>query len=81
MEKTEEAVPAVDELLRDPDREAFWDSLKNDPDKRRRFNTGWLNIVNTNWGRTQDKKFRLELEELKQKSQMDRSRSPQGHAC
>ena len=42
----------------------FGTDIDGDPAKARRFNTGWLNIVDADWKRSQDKKFRLELEEL-----------------
>ena len=42
---------------------AFFEGVRNNPDKARRYHHGWLNIVAANWGRSQDRKWRLEEEE------------------
>jgi len=31
-----------------PHTELFWQSLESDRDKKRRYNSGWLNVISTN---------------------------------
>ena len=41
---------------------AFFESVRENPDKARRYHNGWLNIIAANAGRSADRKMRLEEE-------------------
>jgi len=47
--------------------DAFFESVKNNPDKARRYHNGWLNVIAANAGRSADRKWRLE-DEAKRRS-------------
>jgi len=47
--------------------DAFFESVKNNPDKARRYHNGWLNIIAANSARSADRKMRLEEEIAKWK--------------